>query len=209
MEGKLFCLINCLSVKKYANIKYKSFQINLMRFLFFLIIVFFISGCNSNNQDKNSSPANVSASKLKVCNNDYDSLLLKYANDFKASTIDLDESLSPQLDSFLLYADTNCLRKQKEYKTFISIILAKLCLHHLQCCNQGYDLLSMETQGAKVIVVDFRNMSGYQNKHLDMLNSEFIIDFIESDKKLKENAGIKSILTKINKEVDRIEKGNI
>ncbi len=178
-----------------------------MRFLFFLIILIFILGCNSGNPEKNNSAANVTIVKQEVCDNDYDRLLIKYAGDFKAANLELDKCLLPQLDSFLLHVDTNCLRKQKEYKTFIAIILAKLSIHHLQCYNQGYDLLSMEKGGAKIIVDDFRRMTGYQNKHLDMLNSGFIFDFIESDKTLKENSTIKLLVRKYAKEGDRIAKG--
>ncbi len=153
-------------------------------------------------------PANVTIVKQEACNNDYDSLLIKYAIDFKATNLELDKCLSPQLDSFLLHVDTNCLRKQKEYKTFIAIILAKLSIHHLQCCNQGYDLFSMENRGAKIIVDEFRRMSGYQNIHLEMLNSGFIFDFIESDKTLKENPAIKLLIKKHDKEADRIDAGH-
>lgn len=178
-----------------------------MQSLFIFIAFIFIVGCNTSPGRKITNLTN--KKQQEICNENYDSLMLGYAYDFNAKNIRLDKDLSTGLDSFLIHTDTNCLRKQGEYKFFIAIILSKLCYYHLKCCNQGYDLLSMRNGGAKVIIDEFRRMSGYQNQHLDMLNSEFIIHFIEQDPTLKENSLIKDLLNKLNREERRIEKGNI
>lgn len=184
-----------------------------MRLLFFSIALIFIFSCNrsSVNNTKDTVSKNDTASKVNesICNVDYDSSLLKYANNFKATTIRLDKSLSSELDSFLLFVDTNCLRKQKNYSLFIATVLAKLYCHHLKCCNQGYDLQSLEQGSAKIIIEDFKKMAGYQNQRLDMLNSGTVEDFIESRQDLKSNSQLKEIVKEIEKELTRLDKGNL
>lgn len=180
-----------------------------MKLLFFSINLIFIVGCNSTPKSSVINLANDTVKQQIICNEDYDSSLLKYAYNFEPSTMNLSKSLSTQLDTFLLHIDTNCLRQQKEYRLFVTIILAKLYYHHLQCCNQGYDLQSMETGGAKVIIEEFKNMAGYKNQRLEMLNSGVIVDFIKSDQTLKDNSILKELLQKIDRETQRINKGNL
>lgn len=170
--------------------------------LFYLIIFFFAFACNYSNKTKETS-------KDKICTTDYDSVLDKYSQSFEPSTIDLSKSLSPTLNLFLLNVDTNCLRKEKKYEVFITIILAKLNYYHLKCCNQGYDLQSMEQGGAKVIINEFKNIAGYKSQRLEMLNSSTVVDFIEHHQALKDNTTLKDILKKIDEEASRIDKGNL
>lgn len=174
-----------------------------MKLLFFSIQLIFMIGCK-NNPENNVLNHNKEVLKHQICKEDYDSSLLKYAYTFVPTTINLSKSISNQLDSFLLHIDTNCLRQQKEFKVFVAIILMKLYYYHLKCCNQGYDLQSMETNGAKIIIVEFKKIAGYQNQHLEMLNSGTIVDFIKSDLELRGNTHIKELLENIEKEVHRI-----
>jgi hypothetical protein len=141
-----------------------------------------------------------------ACNN-YDSALLKFSKDFVAMDIELYNSISPLLDSFLKHIDTNCLRKQNLYKFFISTILAKLAVHHLKCCNNGYDLYQMEGASANIIIHEFENLSGYRRNELEMLNSGSIFDFIKKDSSLGNNKLLKSLDIQYKNEERRIEKG--
>src|SRR5690606_20881172 len=110
-----------------------------MRYVIFLFNFINIWGCNSAQDNKAATKdSNFNETKNIVCDQNYDSLLIKYANEFNPTTIDLNSSLSSDLKSFLLSVDTNCLRKQTEYKYFIALILEKLSLYHLKCCNQQY-----------------------------------------------------------------------
>lgn len=180
-----------------------------MKLLFFSINFIFMVGCISSPKSNVTNLVSDTSKQHIICNGEYYSSLLKYAYTFEPSTINLSKSLSPQLDAFLLNIDTNCLRQQKEYRVFTTIILAKLYYNHLKCCNQGYDLQSMETGGAKVIIEEFKKIAGYQNQQLEMLNSGVILDFLKSDQTLKENTVLKDLIDKIEKEAQRINKGNL
>src|SRR5215831_20612668 len=111
-----------------------------MHYAIFLLIVVNIWGCNSASDNKTVLKDQSIEAKTPACNQNYDTSLIRYANEFTAKTIDLNSSLSADLKSFLLSVDSNCLKKQTEYKYFITLILEKLALHHLKCCNQHYDL---------------------------------------------------------------------
>jgi hypothetical protein len=179
-----------------------------MRYILFLFNIISICGCNSNQDNKaNVKQMNSNESANIVCDQNYDSILLKYANEFNPKTVDLNNSLSSDLKSFLLSVDTNCLRKQTEYKYFIAFILEKLALHHLKCCNQYYDLYQMKEGAATVIIDEFDNLAGYKEQRLEMLNSGLITDYIESDTMLSANPAIRKVMKAIKAEEHRIEKG--
>ncbi|MEI9811066.1 MAG: hypothetical protein WDO16_26035 [Bacteroidota bacterium] len=151
--------------------------------------------------------SSVNETKSIVCDQNYDSLLLKYADEFTPTTIDLNSSLSSDLKSFLLSVDTNCLRKQTEYRYFIALILEKLALYHLKCCNQHYDLYQMREGAAAVIINEFNKLAGNEGKRLEMLNSGLITDYINSDKTLSTNPAIINVMKAIESESKRIGKG--
>ena len=85
--------------------------------------------------------------------------------------------------------------------------MAKLYLHHLRCCNQGYDVLHMKEAGAIVIVNEYQKLLGYSNMRLEMLNSGLVEDYIKSDIVLESNRALKDLLLQIEAEQKRIEKG--
>ncbi len=179
-----------------------------MRYI--ILTLYFIGtwGCDFTPDSKNViQDSSTNEVKSIVCDQNYDSLLLKYANEFAPTTVDLNSSLSLALQSFLLSVDTKCLRKQTEYKYFISFILEKLALYHLKCCNQHYDLYQMREGAAAVIINEFNTLAGYEKERLEILNSGLITDYIKSDKILSTNPAIISVMNAINLESKRIEKG--
>lgn len=179
-----------------------------MRLVILILNFLCIWGCNSATDNKAAiKDSSVNETETVVCDQNYDSLLLKYANEFTPKTIDLNSSLSSDLESFLLSVDTNCLRKQTEYKYFIALILEKLSLHHLKCCNQHYDLYQMREGAAAVIINEFNKLAGYEGQRLEMLNSGLIKGYIESDPILSANPIIANVMNAIKKEETRIEKG--
>lgn len=179
-----------------------------MRYVIFLFNLICILGCSST-ADKETviKYSDINQTENIVCDQNYDSLLLKYANEFTPTTIDLNGSLSSDLKSFLLSVDTNCLRRQAEYKYFIALITAKLALHHLKCCNQHYDLYQMREGAAAVIINEFNKLAGYEGQQLEMLNSGLIVDYIKSDTMLSTNPAIISVIKAYESESKRIEKG--
>lgn len=179
-----------------------------MKLLSIILNALIIISCqnNSNNAAKKEPGDTVTIIKID-CNENYDSLLLEYAKDFRADEIGLDKNLTEEVSAFILRTGTLCLEKQKEYNTFVVTVLAKLYLHHLQCCNQGYDLLSMRSGAASVIIDGFRKLAGYKDRNLEMLNSGTVVDFIDKEPAIKANNEIQEIRRNIEKEAKRIEKG--
>jgi hypothetical protein len=178
-----------------------------------IIILWFLIAITSCSENKKPSEKEekkeLSSMTSKACDENYDSLLLKYSDEFKAENVMLNKSLSPELSSFVLRIDTTCLRRQKEYRVFITTILAKLYYYHLICCNQGYDLRSMKEGASNVIINEFEVLGNYKEKGLEMLNSGNIIDFISTEESLKNNIPIQELVRKIKLESARIEKGDI
>ena len=177
-----------------------------MKQLSMIFSVLILSGCQSDTNSRSNNGSTRNITKIE-CSENYDSLLLIYAQSFKATEIPLDKNLSHEVTSFILKTDSGCLEKQKEYKTFIAIILGKLYLRHLQCCNQGYDLLSMRNGAASVIINDFEKLAGYKGQNLEMLNSGIIADYIDREPTIKANKLIQEIRENIDKEAKRIKKG--
>jgi len=134
-----------------------------MKCFFFILTcsLGFLFSCSESQQ----KPKQVASVTQQVNTTDYkenyDSMLLVISNEFEPKSINLNNSISSKASSFILNVDANCLRKQSMYDTFIAIILAKLYSNHLKCYNQGYDLLSMKEGAAKVIIVEFEKMAGY------------------------------------------------
>jgi hypothetical protein len=179
-----------------------------MRYLLFIFS--FISSCGSDSTidyHTFATDSTVNLSKKIVCNQNYDSSLVRYANDFSPTTIDLNSSLSSDLKSFLMSVDTSCLRKQTKYKYFIALILQKLALHHLKCCNQQYDLYQMREGAATLIINEFNNLAGYEGKRLEMLNSGLITEYIKKDSELSKIPIMKDAINATMEEERRIEKG--
>jgi hypothetical protein len=172
-----------------------------------LVIGILLTNCNvtTNNEVKESS----GSVRQGNCNQNHDTALLKYANEFNPTEINLQKNISKELDSFLLNAYTVCLRKQTKYEFFIAAILANLYYYHLSCCNQGYNLLSMKAGSAGIIINEFENLAGYKSQNLEMLNSEIIVDYLELHPQLRETPLLKLLLEKIKKEATRIDKGTI
>jgi len=122
---------------------------------------------------------------------------LKYAENFKASTVNIEESLSAELRNFINKIDTNCLRQQKQYKFFIAAIPAKLYVYHIEYGEVGYDLLGMKTGAAKTIINEFQILAGY-NKKLEFLNAGNIVAFVKHDPDLRENKTLHKLIKKFN-----------
>lgn len=179
-----------------------------MKLLSIILNLFLLSSCHENENKIVLESQTIADTTIKPCINDYDSLLIKYSNSFKATEIDLNKCLSEQAQSFFLKVDTNCLVEQKEYRNFIAIILAKLYIGHLQCCNQGYDLLSMKEGAANIIISAFEKLAGYKGENLEMLNSGTIVDYIDKESLFMNNKTVQLLRKEIKKEEQRIEKGN-
>lgn len=179
-----------------------------MKYIYVIFNIICICGCNSAIDNKAIlKDSNVTEAENIVCDQNYDSLLVIYVNEFTPTAIDLSNSLSSGIKSFLFSVDTNCLRKQAEYKYFIAMIFGKLALHHLKCCNQFYDLNQMKDSSAVLLINEFKRIAGYKDQQLEILNSGLITNYMQTDKDLFENPMIVNLINDIKLESKRIETG--
>jgi hypothetical protein len=167
--------------------------------MYIIIFIAFFSSCNQVEKKKDNSnltPVQQVVQQVTITDscNSYDSLLSEYAETFKALTVNLEESISAELRNFINTVDTNCLRKQKQYKYFVATILAKLYAYHIEYGEVGYDLLAMKTGAAKIIIKEFQILAGY-NKRLEFLNSGNIVSFIKQDPELRTNKTLQKLIS--------------
>jgi hypothetical protein len=161
---------------------------------FLLLFVSFIQ-CKEDKKERKEVSSNlIKTNSSDTCIN-YDDLLLKYANQFKAVAVCLDESISPELRNFLNKIDTNCLRKQNQYKFFISLIIAKLHSYHVDCCELGSNLLCMKNGAARLLINEYQTIAGYTNVR-EFLNSATIVSFIKHDSSLNINTILRKQIEK-------------
>ena len=143
-----------------------------------------------------------------VCNTNFDTTLVRLVKSFQPKDIHITQSMSNELNQFMINVDATCLREQKMYQFFVNTIFAKVVLYQLKCCNQYYEMRH-EKEGAKVILDEFEKMAGFQNKQLEFLSSSEVESFIYRTPDLNDNPYLHSIMVKIKKEKSRIASGNM
>jgi hypothetical protein len=117
--------------------------------------------------------------------------------DFKPSKIDLGDCMSDSLVAFLKSVDSSCLRSLQSYKKLVCGLLLKLYAHHVECCIQGYDLLSMKSGEAKIIIEEYEWITNVYNEKRDMLNSASVFYFVKEDSLLSKDPLINKIMQQI------------
>jgi hypothetical protein len=172
-----------------------------MRSFIFLSIIFFCVNCSNNVKRPENKIDSTNEKKESLINKtlqdtcaDIDKQLLKFSNEFKATAVNLNESISPEFKIFLEKLDTTCLRQQKSYKLFIATILAKLYVFHIHKLEVGSDLLNMKNGSGKIIITEFIRLLGYQNKRIEFFNSGTIVRFIKHDPDLKTNKSLNELI---------------
>lgn len=170
-----------------------------MRYLIcFQALILFLSGC-SGHKSEQSFVGKTDKTIVKDSCKNLDSILYEYAVKFQPDNIKLAECMSSEFQTFLDTTTIECIRKQNNYKFFISAVLAKLYAYHINCCKVGFDLLGMKEGAAKIIINEFQSLSGYDSKNLEFLESGNIVSYINNDSELKNN----KILAKIIQQVQR------
>jgi hypothetical protein len=175
-----------------------------MKYLTFYAFIFF---CACNNQTAKSKDNQLPSPKdTLICGSATDSLMLVYAANFTPNKIDLSKTMPQDLDSFLLHTDTLCLQGQSDYQVFVAIVLAKLFYYHLRKGDQSYDLQIMEHGGAKVIIEGFKEIAGYRGQTLEWFGSGAIMNYLDQNKRLRDNKLLDSIARKVEAEAEMLER---
>jgi hypothetical protein len=175
-----------------------------MKYLIFCAIIFF-SACNGKTVKLTNIPL-PSPKDTLICGGDTDSLMLVYAANFTPHNLDLSKTMPQDLDSFLLHTDTLCLQRQSHYQIFVTTILVKLFYYHLVLGHQSYDLQFMEQGGAKVIIEGFKQIAGYRGQSLEWLSSGAVMNYIDQNKRLRDNALVDSFAKKVEDEAKLLKR---
>jgi hypothetical protein len=125
--------------------------------------------------------------------------LVKYATNFKAKQLNLTNSIleNPELNVFLSKKDKSGFKSNPNFDYFITMIVLKQYELHITKFHQGFDLFTMKAGNAGFIVSSFVELSKLP-AGIKGINSSYILDYIASNDKLKNEPSIAEIVNKIN-----------
>lgn len=159
-----------------------------------LYLLLLIMGCECSNNHINN-PANVDGIEPSSTINQR---LLSTGYSFQPKYIELEDAIYSDSSTISLFRDIplSILRQQKEYNNFLVIILLKLYYFHILQGNQGYDLISMKKKEAAILIDDFCSLARVDS-NIEMLNSAYVMSFVEQHESFLQNGYIVLILDSI------------
>lgn len=173
-----------------------------------LIIFILISTALSNCQNKSTKENNCNDSLIKS----YDSLFVVMAKKFEPTNINFDESIksNQEVDAFISIVKQNdkCLEDSdaKRLNSFVITLILKQYMFHLSNYHQGYDLLSMNEGNSEYIIDKYLSIINKKNTDLEMLNSGYIVDFLNNTKTVQLDEFQEKLLNEINDTITKQEK---
>ena len=125
--------------------------------------------------------------------------LVKYATNFKPKQLNLTNSIleNPELNVFLMNKDKSIIKINSNFEYFITMIVLKQYEFHITKFHQGFDLYTMKAGNAGFIVSSFVEISKLPIG-IKGINSSYILEFIASNDKLKNEPSIVEIVNRIN-----------
>ena len=125
--------------------------------------------------------------------------LVKYATNFKPKQLNLTNSIleNPELNAFLMNKDKSIIKINSNFEYFITMIVLKQYEFHITKFHQGFDLYTMKAGNAGFIVSSFVEISKLPIG-IKGVNSSYILEFIASNDKLKNEPSIVEIVNRIN-----------
>ena len=125
--------------------------------------------------------------------------LVKYATNFKPKQLNLTNSIleNPELNVFLMNKDKSIIKINSNFEYFITMIVLKQYEFHITKFHQGFDLYTMKAGNAGFIVSSFVEISKLP-VGIKGVNSSYILEFLASNDKLKNEPSIVEIVNRIN-----------
>lgn len=171
------------------------------------LIIFVITGFTLFNCQNKSEKENIVVSCNDNLIKSYDSLFVVMGDKFTPNNLNFDKSIqsNQDVDKFIYSVKQNdkCLERSNEFNTFILTLILKQYKFHLQNYHQGYDLFSMNSGNANYIIDKYLYMIGKNKNDLEMLNSGYIVEFLNNTKKIQQNESQKKLVEEINKLIAR------
>jgi len=124
--------------------------------------------------------------------------LVKYATNFKAKQLNLMNSIleNPELNIFLSKIDKSTFKTNPNFDYFITMIVLKQYELHITKFHQGFDLFTMKAGNAGFVVSSFVEISKLP-AGIKGINSTYVLEFIASNNKLKNEPSITEIVNRI------------
>ena len=121
-----------------------------------------------------------------------------FALKFEANQLNLTNSIiqNTELNNFLKNQDKKNIKSNVNFEYFISMIILKQYEFHITKYHQGFDLFTMRAGNAGFIVSSFVEICNLP-EGTKGVNSSYIIDYISTNEKLKNEPNISIILNRI------------
>lgn len=163
------------------------------------IIIFLLTfaSCFQQNEATIQDNSVALSSNENTCDSTFINKKLKYlALNFNAKSIDINKSISEELQSFLLTSNLKCIETNENYRFFICYILLKQCYWHKKQYHLSYNLRNMKTGSGKYIISEYEKIS---HDNDEFLSSYSVLNFVKTDSVLLSNKDIKALFDKTNK----------
>ena len=152
-----------------------------------LKIALFLTLISCGNQDKMRDKV---TNKIHCDTIAINTQLKQLAIDFKPNSIDINKSMSNDLNAFLTTNNADCIKSSDNYKPFVMLILLKVAYWHKKEYHLSYNLRSMKNGSAKNIIDGYESIS---QDHDEFLSSYAAFRFIKKDSTLTDRPEFKSV----------------
>jgi hypothetical protein len=147
-------------------------MMNLFKYCLLIILM----SCTSGNNYRASVDKNANCDDSKISES-----LLVLAESYNPLELNLIESIkkNESINIFLDTTEVECLTKNNKFDFFVLEILLRQYYFHLSEFHQGFDLMQMRSDQAKILIDRFIVLTKLDSKSLEMLNSGYVITFIK------------------------------
>ena len=139
-----------------------------------------LTSCSNQEKTRDKETAAVQTTSKVYCDTmAINTQLKQLAIDFKPNSIDINKSMSNELNAFLKTHDAACIKSSDYYKPFVMLILLKLAYWHKKEYHLSYSLRSMKNGSAKNIIDGYESIS---QDHDEFLSSYAAFRFVKNDR---------------------------
>ena len=161
-----------------------------------VLLITFFSCINENNTAKKQNEVIASSNKITCDSIQVNKTLKQLAMDFTPNSIDINKSMSNELNLFLSKSDSDCIKSNSNYKFFICLVLLKQCYYHKKEYHLSYNLRSMKLGTAKFIIAEYENIS---QDHDEFLSSYSVLNYSKTDSTLMNDREFRKFYDKTEK----------
>ncbi len=164
-----------------------------MKSIIYVLFIFY-SSCSLNNSTTIKKSSEWKCDSFSISND-----IRKIVKSYEPSSLNLFSLKDKDIEIFIQTTDSNCLRKNKDYKFFIIGLLMKLSIYHLKEAHQSFDLNYMDNKYADFIVNDYRRFFFNRKETLEFFSSFTVWDIMKKDTMLRKDPYLMELFMKTQK----------